>query len=492
AWSTAGYVVSFLFGWISIPMQENLHFFFWSLHALLAFVFIASVPYTKAFHLVSSGLNMFLRDTTQKGQILALKEDGVGRIEDFSWKQLLQVDSCTWCGRCQEACPAHAGDFPLSPKEIVLKLNDRLNNNGHGNGAESQALQDETFSYNELWSCTSCMACEEQCPVMVQHPRMIADLRRHLINRAEMDQELQTALESLGRYGNSFSQSDRKRMQWAKELPFKIKDATKEPVEYLWFVGDYASFDPRCIENTKQLAQVFNAIGLDFGLLHRAEKNAGNDARRIGEEGLFEMLQEQNFAALGKADFQTIITTDPHTFNVLKNEYGANGQVAGEEGGGPFAKHQVKHYTELLAEWLHTGKLQPQNKLEYTVTYHDPCYLGRYNDIYEAPREAIRALGMQIKEMPRNREDSFCCGAGGGRIWMADIPDVKERPANMRVREALELEGVTHLIVACPKDYAMFDDAIKSVGAEDRLKVVDISELVYEAMGIQDKEAVTP
>jgi len=296
---------------------------------------------------------------------------------------------------------------------------------------------------------------------------LIVQMRRHLVFRGEVDARLQAALTNLGRYGNSFGTSPRARPRWTQGLEFKIKDARKEPVEYLWFVGDYGSFDPRLQPVTRAAARLFQRAGLDFGILHESEQNAGNDARRAGEEGLFEVLAEKNRQAFAKARFERILTTDPHSYQALKHEYGQNGKVL--------------HYTEVLDQLTQDGKLAPQNGLSLTATYHDPCYLGRYNGVYEAPRRLLDCIGVNLREMPRNRADSYCCGAGGGRIWMEDMPGIKERPAESRVREAAGLPGVNTLVVSCPKDLVMFQDAVKTARLEDRLVVRDLAELVEQA-----------
>jgi Fe-S oxidoreductase len=273
------------------------------------------------------------------------------------------------------------------------------------------------------------------------------------------------------------------RPRWAAGLQTKIKDARKEPVEAVWFVGDYASYDPRVIEVTQATAKILQQAGLDFGILMEAERNSGNDVRRVGEEGLFEMLRDKNMEAFDKVQWKNgsklIFTTDPHSYNTLKNEYSFNGQGV-----------TVKHYTELLDELIAKGRLPLKRKLSGRVTFHDPCYLGRYNGVYEPPRRIIRALGLELVEMPRHCERSLCCGAGGGRIWMEDQPDIQERPAENRVKEAAALENVTTLVVACPKDLAMFRDAVKTTGNEGRLAVKDLGELVAEAMKEEQPGAV--
>jgi len=261
------------------------------------------------------------------------------------------------------------------------------------------------------------------------------------------------------------------RAKWTQPLAAKIKDARKEPVEYLWFTGDYAAYDPRMEDITRKTAELLQLAGLDFGLLHEGERNAGNDLRRVGEEGLFEVLRDKNLQVLGKAQFKTIVTTDPHTYNTLKNEYPWNGNAV-----------TVLHHTELFDRLLEEGRLTPKKRLTGRVTYHDPCYLGRYNGVYDPPRRVLARLGLELVEMPRSRERSYCCGAGGGRIWMEDVPGIKERPAESRIREVAGLDGVSTLVVSCPKDIAMFRDAVKTTDNEGRIVVRDLAEFVWEAM----------
>jgi Fe-S oxidoreductase len=309
----------------------------------------------------------------------------------------------------------------------------------------------------------------ERCPVFNEHVPIIVQMRRHLIGQGEVGAGVQEMLMRMTRYGNSFGQSPRNRAKWTGDLGFEVKDARTEPVEYLWFVGDYASFDPRVQEITRATARVFNQAGLDFGILREAEQSAGNDVRRLGEEGLFDMLREKNLAALGSSQFKTIVTTDPHTYHALKQEYGLDGRV--------------KHATEVFAELISSGRLPISPNGGTPVTYHDPCYLGRYGGVYEAPRRALRGLGLRLVEMPRNRSSAYCCGAGGGRIWMEDAAGGGERPAESRVLEAAGLQGVDTMVVACPKDLVMFRDALKTTGLEGKLEVRDMAEVVEAAIG---------
>jgi Fe-S oxidoreductase len=296
-------------------------------------------------------------------------------------------------------------------------------------------------------------------------------MRRFLVIEGRVGTELQDALANLGRYGNSFGQSERMRARWTQTVQPPIKDARKEPVEYLWFVGDYASYSPTLADTTLKTAEVFRKAGVDFGILYESERNAGNDVRRVGEEGLYEMLVEKNTSVLNKCTYQKIFTTDPHSYNTLKNEYPTNGN----------GHHPVLHYSELLDELITSGKLTFSKKLGFNVTYHDPCYLGRYNGVYDAPRRVIEATGCKLIEMPRHGDHAFCCGAGGGRIWMAE-GEIKDRPSEARIREAAGLEDVTTFVVACPKDLTMYRDAVKTTSNEQRLVVKDLIELVYEAL----------
>jgi Fe-S oxidoreductase len=326
------------------------------------------------------------------------------------------------------------------------------------------------LSQEALWACTTCGACITECPVLIEHIDTVVEIRRHLVIEGMIDAELQDALTNLGRYGNSFGQSPRKRAQWTRDVDPPIKDATREKVDYLWFVGDYASYNPSLAELTVKTAQVFQKAGIDFGVMFKGENNSGNDVRRVGEEGLFEMLLEKNLKALESCDFQTIITTDPHTYNTLVNEY-------------PLQENQqVLHYSELLIALIKEGKLPITNPLNYRVTYHDPCYLGRYNGIYDPPREVIQATGCDLVEMPRTRDNALCCGAGGGRIWM-DEGTFEERASESRIKEAAALSNVDYFVIACPKDYTMYQDAVKTTGQEDQLKVLDLIDLLAEAIG---------
>ena len=492
AWAPFGSMLAPAFSGVSGKVARGWAEAMWWLHMATVLFFLVYLPYSKHLHLQASPFNTFfsnapirpLGDLTIPGG----KDDvaaGASRWEELTWKQLLSGFSCAECGRCDRACPAASAGYPLLPQQIVQKIKDHIVHVGlkqspGGNGTPK--LIGDVITEGELWACTTCLACMDRCAVWNEQVPLIVMLRRHLVSQGQVDRTVQDMLASLNRYGNSFGKSDRMRAKWVQTSGLKIKDARKEPVECLWFVGDYAAYDPRCEDITKKMAMVFAQAGLDFGLLYEAERNSGNDVRRVGEEGLFEMLRDKNLDAFGKVQWKNgqklIVTTDPHSYNTLKNEYKFEGDGLSAAQAGVV----VKHYTELLDELIQAGRLPLKKKLTGRVTYHDPCYLGRYNDVYDPPRRVLAALGAQLVEMPRTRHLSFCCGAGGGRIWMEDTPGIKERPSESRIREAVALDDVPTFVVACPKDIAMFRDAVKTTGNEGKIVVKDIAELVAEAM----------
>ncbi|MGA2529696.1 MAG: (Fe-S)-binding protein [Acidimicrobiales bacterium] len=487
--SPFGRAVAEIFSGLGMSPAEAVrtHTVMWWVHASLALSFIAYIPYSKAVHMVLDGVNLVATDPSAALRLPAPPpgRPGYEAISDFTWKELVDLDACTKCGRCHEVCPARAGGAPLSPRDLILDLRQwvdtstggttlwdrerRASNTGPLSKGEGVRIANGVVQARTLWSCTTCMHCVEVCPVGIEHVSTIVQLRRSLVDQGTMDLSLQESLQNLATQGNSFGKSARMRGRWTRQLDFEIPDARIQPVRYLWFVGDYASFDDRLGESSRALARILHGAGVDFGLLYEAEHNTGNDVRRVGEEGLFELLAEHNIEALGAAQFEEIFTTDPHTLNALRNEYPALG-----------ANYRVWHYTELLARLLETGEIAVK-PLGYRVTYHDPCYLARYNKVIDAPRRILRALGCELVEMPRNGLDTFCCGAGGGRIWMDDSY-LSQRPSEIRINEALAL-GVDQFVVACPKDLTMFCDAVKTSRADEHLVVRDITVLVAEAIG---------
>jgi Fe-S oxidoreductase len=408
----------------------------------------------------------------------------------------MQLDACTKCGRCHEACPANATGRPLSPRDVILELREEshhhtgsasgvggllgslLDGGANGEVFTASVIGKDEVRVETLWSCMQCNACVEICPVGIEQAPIINQLRRRLVEEGELDSNLQSTLEVIHKSGNSFGENKRRRGRWTQELDFDVPDARKGPVDVLWFVGDYASFDPRSQQVTRSLARLLNAAEVDFGILYDGERNSGNDVRRVGEEGLFESLAEQNIATISSCEFNRIVTTDPHSLNTLRNEY--------PDLGGSWT---VMHHTAVLLELIEAGRLDVRGRLGYRVTYHDPCHLGRFQGEYDAPRRILELLGCTLVEMPRNRDNSFCCGAGGGRIWIPDKPGT-ERPSENRIREAVGLEGVALFVVSCPKDVTMDEDAIKTSGNAERIELRELTELIEEAL-VQSPELVS-
>lgn len=458
---------------------------FWWMHVLILLFFLAYLPHSKHMHLMAAPFSAFFSQLGPAGRLPAPAGEkvrlGAERLEEFTWRQLLSAFACAECGRCERACPSFQVGEPCSPRQLIHNLKEQLLHYGPALIAKARATADGgepaliggLISAQELWGCTTCLACAQRCPVMNEHLSIMVDLRRRLVERGEVDTKLEEALRNLARYGNSFGQSERKRAVWTQGLDFKPKDARKEPVEWLWYLGEYACYHPALQGITRSLARVLHGAEVDYGILFEAERNSGNDARRVGEEGLFELLRDKNTATLQKAQFHNLFSTDPHVYNTLKNEYPDLNH----------GRHTAYHYSELLADLIGRGRLKVTHQLPYRVTYHDPCYLGRYNGVYDAPRRVLRALGVKLVEMPRSRANSLCCGGGGGRVWMEEIGEVHSRPSENRVREAAAVEGVQFLVVACPKDHVMFSDALKTTGLEGRLAVKDLTELVAEATG---------
>jgi Fe-S oxidoreductase/nitrate reductase gamma subunit len=470
---------------VSPRAANGLHWWSWWGHAVLALGFVAYVPYSKAVPMLVDGVNLLAHDPAAGRALPAPLEGGASAgyatLADFTWKELLDLDACTKCGRCHIACPARAAGAPLSPRDLILGLRERaedelggrslLRELPAGTNGDDRKLIGTVVRPETLWACTTCLACVAACPVGIEHLPLIVELRRTLVEDGALEPGLQDALQKLDRYGNSFGQSERARAKWTQGLPFPVKDARKEEVEYLWFVGDYASYNPRVQETARAFARVLQRAAVDFGLLHEGERNAGNDVRRVGEEGLFEKLAAHNVKAMERCKgFRAIVTTDPHSYNTLRNEYPALGLA-----------RPVLHYSELLLRLFGDGRLAAARPLGAAATYHDPCYLGRYNGVFDAPREVLARIGVRLVEMGRCRDNSFCCGAGGGRIWMDDA-GLAERPSENRIREAVGLGSVQYFVVACPKDVTMYEDAVKTSGQEGRIVVRDLIELVEEAL----------
>jgi Fe-S oxidoreductase len=489
-WSPVGAVVAEGLRGLGLGPQGGalLRHGLWWFHGLIALVLIALIPRTKVKHIFTAAASLMVRDPLAAQRLPRVPESqteaGAAKITDFNWKQLLNLDACTKCGRCHEACPARAVGAPLSPRDVILSLREFAQATLESGAVPAAAELDihgkapGQVAMETLWSCRTCMACVEICPVAVEHVPIIVQMRRKLVEDGAMDPLLTKTLQTIHKTGNSFGESKRKRGSWSKALPFPVKDARKEPVDVLWFVGDYASFDPRNQKVSQVFASLLREAGVDFGILYDGESNSGNDVRRVGEEGLYEVLAAANVGALAGAKFKSVVTTDPHSFNTIRNEY--------PDFGGKF---EIEHYTTLLRQLFAQGRLKVAHPLKYRVTFHDPCHLGRFNKGYDAPRDLLALLGCELIEMGRCKANSFCCGAGGGRIWVPD-PVGSEKPAQNRIKEAAAIPGLEVYVVSCPKDLTMFEDALKTTGNEGKFVVKELIELIREAIPVQRAEAV--
>ncbi|WP_313693157.1 (Fe-S)-binding protein [Halorarum halobium] len=463
---------------------ETLYHWTWWSHALLAFAFIAYVPAAKPFHMLSSFANVVTRDEKAGVRLPGVPEDagpeeiGYGSIEDISWRHILDQDACTKCGRCSSVCPAKASGRPLDPRDVILDLKSYREDLDAGRTDEVEIVADggdSVVAAETMESCMSCMACMDACPVDIEHVPEFTQMNRRLTETGQMDEMVQDAMMNVFQNGNTFGDPARKRPDWTDDLEFEVPDAREEDVEFLWYVGEYPSYDERNRRVARSLATLFERAGVSYGILYEDEQHDGNDVRRVGEEGLFEMLVEDNVEAFESSTFEKVVTTDPHSMNTFRNEYPEVSEF----------DDPVFHYTEVVENLVEQGRLGLDGtELDYVATYHDPCHLGRMNEVYEAPRELIRATGVELSEMPRNRADSFCCGGGGGGLWMDFEEDPK--PSEERLREALEDTdagaAVEKFVVACPMCGTMYEDGRKTGDFEDDIEVIDVAELLCEAL----------
>ncbi|WP_181693138.1 heterodisulfide reductase-related iron-sulfur binding cluster [Natronomonas sp. LN261] len=472
----------------------------WWSHALIAFLFIAIIPYAKPFHMLSSFANVVARDDTAGARLPGIPADldatNAESIDDFSWKELLDQDACTKCGRCSSVCPAKASGRPLDPRDVILDLKAyRESLERDGGDTEEIVADGGVIDRSTMESCMSCMACMDACPVEIEHLTSFTRLNRQLTDQGDIQPSLQEVFQNVMTKGNTFGESPTARGEWTDALEFEVADARETEVEYLWYVGDYPSYDDRNKKVARSLAKIFEAADVEVGILYDEEVYDGNDIRRVGEEFLYIEQAGTLIDSFEACAFETIVCTDPHSYNTFANEYP---EVDFEEfADDPMMEFDVEgswnadgeigvyHWTQAIEELVEAGALGLEGtELDHTVTYHDPCHLGRYNDEYEAPRELIRATGCDLEEMPRNRANSFCCGGGGGGLWME--LEEEEKPSEERLREALEDTdaggAVEKFVVACPMCMTMYEDGRKTGGFEDDIEIVDVAELLVEAL----------
>ncbi|CCQ35723.1 iron-sulfur protein (4Fe-4S) [Natronomonas moolapensis 8.8.11] len=493
---------------VDAAMAATVYPLAWWSHALLAFLFIAAIPYAKPFHMLSSFANVVTRDEKAGARLPGVPADldatNAESIDDFSWKELLDQDACTKCGRCSSVCPAKASGRPLDPRDVILDLKAYRESLEREGGDTKEIVADGgVIDRSTMESCMSCMACMDACPVEIEHLKSFTRLNRQLTDQGDIQPSLQDVFQNVMTKGNTFGESPSARGEWTDDLEFEVADARETEVEYLWYVGDYPSYDDRNKKVARSLAKIFEAADVEVGILYDEEVYDGNDVRRVGEEFLYIEQAGTLIDSFEACEFETIVCTDPHSYNTFKNEYPevdfeafADDPMMEFDVEGSWnadGEIDVYHWTQAVEELVGAGRLGLDGtELDYTVTYHDPCHLGRYNDEYEAPRELIRATGCELHEMPRNRANSFCCGGGGGGLWME--LEEEEKPSEERLREALEDtdagRAVEKFVVACPMCMTMYEDGRKTGGFEASIEIVDVAELLVEALEAGSDEAV--
>ncbi len=457
------------------------------LHCAVILTFLNILPRSKHFHVITSLINVFFYKTEPKGQLRGIADlekrveagesVGVQQVQQATWKDMLDMYTCTECGRCEVNCPAWQTGKPLSPKKLVMAMRDQLYKREKGllDGAtETDEDKNVVAAVTEevIWSCTTCRSCEENCPVMIEHVQKIVDMRRYLVmQEASFPKEMTKALRDLEQKSNPWGLPMNKRDEWAKALG--VPHISEVPdAEYLYFVGCAGSFDDRAKKVSTALVKILREAKITFGILGKDEGCTGDPARRAGNEYLFEMQAKQNIEVMNGLNIKKVITACPHCFNTIANEYGQFG-----------GKYEVIHHSQLIDTLVKDGRIQidPSTGHPTTITYHDACYLGRYNDVYDAPRDTIQALGggVNLVEMARNRQNAFCCGAGGARWLMEE--KVGQRVNQTRVEQALEVKPDT-IATACPYCLMMIGDGINEKGAGESVKAKDIAELVADRM----------
>ncbi|GAB6928225.1 heterodisulfide reductase-related iron-sulfur binding cluster [Paenibacillus sp. JCM 10914] len=543
--------IAAVFAWMPAVAVTVCYYVFWWLHLIILLSFLIYVPQSKHFHLITAPINILVRRTDPPGKLskLDLEDEeaeafGVGKIEDFTQKQMLDLYACVECGRCTNVCPASTTGKLLSPMHMIVKLRDHLTEKGAvltsksawmpasifgSPGVHSMAATDlalvgwkgegitdigptmdvqkrswhqvegvdpkdiqligGVMTEEEIWACTTCRNCEDQCPVANEHVDKIVDLRRHLVlMEGSVPQEGQRAMQNIERQGNPWGISRSDRSKWVKDvdpegtLDLKIPTVKENPdFDVLFFVGSMGAYDNRSRKITRAFVRLMNEAGVNFAILGNEEKNSGDTPRRMGNEFLFQQLCMENIETFQKYDVKRIVTACPHTFNIFKNEYPEFG-----------LKADVIHHTELLDQLVKEERLKPQYQVREKITYHDSCYLGRYNDVYDQPRDVLRAIpGVELMEMERSRENGMCCGAGGGQMWMEE--DAGKRVNLARTEQALAVSP-TMISSACPFCLTMLEDGTKLKEVEESVKTRDIAEIlelsVFGLSEIHEQEVV--
>jgi len=481
--------------------------FAWWWHTLTVLSFLVFITYSKHLHLVTAMFSTYLRNKRPKGELPKIENIeeqenfGVHEIDQFTRRDLVSLAACTECGRCQEACPAYATGKPLNPKAVVLDLKDYMLHEGpkvlalkqanaSSNGAQASnghaasptlpaaaqaahsldlKMVGDVITEDVIWACTTCQACVTACPVFIEPMARLIDMRRYLVlEESSFPTEVTRTFQNMERNGNIYPQSNSGRGDWAKELGVPLL-AEQPDAEILFFVGCFGSFDQRNRKTVQAFATILQAAGVKFAILGKEEKCTGDPARRMGNEYLYQTLATENVETMNGYNVKKVVTACPHCFNTIKNEYP---QFSGN--------YEVLHHTQLIDTLIKEGRIKLTGSVDEDVTYHDPCYIGRYNDIYDAPRDVLAAIpGIRLTEMPRTKKNSFCCGGGGGRVFMDEHTGTKVNQT--RSKEAAAT-GATTLAASCPYCMTMFEDGIKGADVAEQIKPLDIAELVARSM----------
>ncbi|MCS5635666.1 MAG: heterodisulfide reductase-related iron-sulfur binding cluster [Myxococcota bacterium] len=493
-WSPIGYGVALALQGSDPAALASLHRFLWWFHALTAFAFIAYFVYGKFTHVLYGAGNIFLRSLEPMGKLShpdidqLLEEDeealdrlGAGQIDQFSWKALMDVDACVDCGRCESVCPATISGSPLNPRKLIQDMQGHLSQVGSALASGEDIPADQPLMGDasgdekpaileaELWGCRTCGACMQECPMYIEHVPKIVDMRRHLVmTESKMGEDAQAFLKNMDDRMHPFAGTSRDREEWFEDLDVKVF-GRGDQADVLFWVGCAGSMVDRNIEVSRSMVKVLDAAGVDFGLLGSEEVCSGDPARRGGGEVTYQMCAKENIETFARYGIKKVVTTCPHCFNTLKNEY--------SDYGGDL---EVVHHSEFIEELLHDGKIKPKSSLD-SVTYHDPCYLGRHNDVYEAPRQVVESVSQPgaLVEMEKNRSKSHCCGSGGGYAWMDDSP---EKRINHERFEQIQGCGAKTAALSCPFCMQMFSDAAGALDPAGEVRVADIAELVAESL----------
>ncbi len=479
------WIFSKLLGAAPLGLLQALHLIMYYVHDITFFFFLCFLPMGKHFHVITSIFNVFFM-RVKKGNIKpvkygvsdeeldSLESFGVKKLEDFTWKHMLDFYSCADCGRCSDQCPANAAGRPLSPRFITIKARDLIFKNYPIKSGviykSDKLLVEDIYTEDEIWSCTTCGACEQECPLGIEYIDKMVDMRRGMVDEGMVPQSLQKPLKALEKRGNPYGKMEKKRAEWASEKTFaeahKVKDLGEESADTLYFVDSITSYDDNIQEIARRTSIILEKAGVDFGILGKDEKDSGNEVIRFGEEMLYQDLKGQNTEAILESGVKQIVTADPHALNALKNDY---------KGLPP-----VKHISEIVAEKIQSGALsmKPCKHPDKVYVYHDPCYLGRHNSIYESPRQALDAIdGLTRVELEKSRDRSFCCGGGGLMLFYE--PEEETRMGVLRVNMAAEA-GANVIVTACPFCLVNIQDAIKVAGKEGEMEALDFTELIED------------